>query len=110
MMDKLEVCRLTAEALGKKHALGVANNVVWLIGEDDLLDGTEWDPLTNADQRWECVEWLLAHGMDCCLIADGTHISGPDPEAKDVFIETCQASEFPARAVAEISRTFRARG
>lgn len=121
MMDKLEVCRLSAEALGKeilspeeypdtRSTVGVLDSETVVVSDQNGIH--EWDPLENASQRWECVEWLLAHGYDVGLWPEARHYlwdQNKDRFGDRIEIE-CPASEFPARAVAEISRTFRARG
>ena len=100
-MDDLEVCRLSAEALGKVIETDAApKDAVWVQGPNGER-WVYWNPLTNAEQRWECVERLLERGSIVLsrTIGHGVYSGG------QLFPEiTCPAAEFPARAVAEIRR------
>lgn len=100
-MTDLEICRLSAEALGKPWL-----NAHW----PNCADGSHWDPLTNAEQRWECVEWLIAGGYQLALgyypTANSRNTENwlHSRSSGGVFYLICPASEFPARAVAELQK------
>lgn len=113
-MTTLEVCRLSAEAVGHKETdPPLANEYGVAIQGAHLF---VWNPLTNAEQRWECVEWLLERGDICFEKRDPepyiyyhefTYAQKPESEGDNgwrTIAETCPASEFPARAVAELQR------
>jgi hypothetical protein len=117
-MTELEVCRLSAEALGKKHTecVGEVNpairrHAVWIdaggLATEGLEAWIEWNPLLNAEQRWECVEWLLkeneivfAENYQTNPLAHALRARNGRPNT----IIHCPDSEFPARAVAELQR------
>jgi hypothetical protein len=99
-MTDLEVCRLSAEALGHKASHWAEP------GDRVYLDGDitrEWNPLLNAEQRWECVEFLLRTEEAIHLRTSSGSVHVGDPNVSDVWID-CPASEFPARAVAELQK------
>lgn len=112
-MDEFEICRLSAEALGyKSKTESICNALVVYVMHKAMpkADWRDWNPLTNAKQRWECVEWLLKRG--------GVIIFSGDPkddaqeyykfdamEGRNIDLVTmrCPVSEFPARAIAELA-------
>lgn len=102
-MTDLEVCRLGAEALGK-HAVEYNGTNLWVFKKwPDPNDngGVEmWNPLTDAEQRWECVEWLRKYGQ--ILIGSAHHHKLSIAGVTVSFY--CEVKEFPARAVAELQR------
>ena len=102
----LEACRLSAEALGY-----VVHGECWQDNKFQYLDigpvtVVPWNPLTDAEQRWECVEWLLARGWyDINFCGDGEHhLWSLDKTYGSIFQFDGPAAEFPARAVAELRR------
>lgn len=106
--DELEICRISAEALEygitKENYSPRGGLLVWKDGK-----AIDWNPLTNAEQRWECVEWLLAHGHDVnitCSLDEAQHTT--QTRKFDWTSFSCPASEFPARAVAELQRRSKA--
>lgn len=87
-MEKADICRLSAKALGKPAAILLL-----------------WDPLTNAYQRWECLEWILVQGRLVLLDSGNRHESWSLIRLPELTIRIdCMAAEFPARVVAEIQR------
>lgn len=104
-MTELEVCRLSAEALAK-HIGHISHGEVTIIGCDENGEfETRWNPILNAEQRWECVEWLLAaeYALTIWNRPDKNHTQEAMGYAEIVQLE-CPASEFPARCVAELQR------
>jgi hypothetical protein len=107
-MTELDVCRLSAEAL--TLPLEIQDDVVWIhrhggrnfSGKEVRAGGTRWNPLLNAEQRWECVEFLLKQGWRIEFGHSGQYLSKPLEQPSHTFM--CPASEFPARAVAELQR------
>ena len=99
-MTDLDICRLSAEALGKKLSER------WTLYQDKpalcFEDGLPWNPITIAEQRWECVEWLLRNG-DLWLSAPDDH-EFCSHENRVIVELPFPASEFPARAVAELHK------
>jgi hypothetical protein len=88
MLTELEVFQLSARACGyevEPTALQ-SGHEVWVSGKD-IADGTclEWNPFTNAEQRWECLEELSKRGF-----------------TGNIWGTTCPLKEFPARALAEL--------
>jgi|SRR6266850_1544898 len=96
-MKPLEVCRLSAEALGYKASHWAEP------GDGIYLDGDitrEWNPLTNAEQRWECTLKLMSLGWDVCFARENDiHSAANGLECMDI---KCDASAFPAMALAEL--------
>ena len=108
-LTDLDVCRLSAEALG--HEAKTKNHPelgkIVTYGGTTNHDWCVWNPLTNAKQRWECVEWLLKQNKDSWISLDSGNVNTYDWVAANedhiVQIE-CPTAEFPARAVAELQR------
>lgn len=102
-MTDLEVFRLSAEACGETFYEATDG----FGGKYLHTNRGEWHPFTNAGQRWQCVEKLLeARAFIVLDPAPGNHHSA-DAVAwrKEQRIKiTCPASEFPARALAELWR------
>lgn len=105
MLDKLSVCRLSAEMLEKKFILDTDSNdqnpYVRLEKYSSDLDSGPWNPLENAEQRWECQQYLHQRGS--------RHYSKdalqfvPYDEAAELLI-FAPPNEIDARAVAELRR------
>jgi hypothetical protein len=104
-MTDLDVCRLSAEVLGKKVVTLTRGDEAGLPMTRDAIGLlVPWNSLTNAEQRWECVEWLLSNGCALRIGARTTHhLEISDLSQSDIWLE-CPASEFPARAVAELQK------
>ena len=95
-MTELEVCRLSAEAINPDRLRYEPDReLVW-----DWLNMKPWNPRTDAEQRWECVEWLLKRGLKIELVRGGAWIEKPD----FIYSTRRPASEFPACAVAELHK------
>lgn len=98
----LEVCRLSAEALGK-HPMREGWKPVGAVGpsmECFLIDDSVWNPLVNPEQRWACVKWLLErYPVTLGMKNRNNWVGMPIAVSLD-----CPAAEFPARAVAELRR------
>lgn len=116
-MDQLEIFRLSAEAMGWRvepledgryrvydsqeptdiPIFGIGN---WIMNK--------WNPFTNAEQRWQCVETLLkTHVIEMEQLRDGAahYVLNKNGRKSDgCFFLDCPASEFPARALAELHR------
>ena len=109
-MTDLEVCKLSAEALWPKfYTERHRDGELWVYpnGQGSFAGWFPWNPLTNAKQRWECVEWLLKQNKDSWISLDSGNVNTYDWVAANedhiVQIE-CPTAEFPARAVAELQR------
>jgi hypothetical protein len=104
-VTELEVYRLSAEALG----VAVRERAGALLCgpfKDSELIADVWNPLLNAEQRWECVEFLLLNNSTLILSGDGEENEWYQGHAETLIgiHERGPASEFPARAVAELQR------
>ena len=98
----LEACRLSAEALGY-----VVHGECWQDNKFQYLDigpvtVVPWNPLTDAEQRWECVEWLRQR--KCHLLISPHHHHKLMIGGKTVSIYDHDAGRVPALAVAELRR------
>ena len=102
-MDELKVCRLSAEALGKAIETDAApKDAVWIQGPNGER-WVHWNPLTNAEQRWECVEFMMRGDSHRSLIIDSEkYHEWYRWDSRAPISIKCPAAEFPARAVAEI--------
>ena len=101
-MTDFEVCRLSAEAMWKEVSNDIASDDGVFVSNDPSQPEVHWNPLTNAEQRWECVEWLLE--LKCFVFLYGLTEHKIDSERGGPIYIDCPASEFPARAVAELQR------
>jgi hypothetical protein len=102
-MTDLEVCRLSAEALGK-GGIYDDGGAIWI--HHGTTYSRHWNPLTDAEQRWACVEFLL-NTSEVVLAQNGTtnpFAHAVREKAGPSIIIRCPASKFPARAVAELQR------
>lgn len=107
-MTDLEVFRLSAEAC--KGQAVIDDGACWVPWGLSGKGAEKWNPFTNAEQRWQCVETLLkTHviGMEQHFWRDGAahciwNKNGYKSDG-DFFLD-CPASEFPARALAELHR------
>lgn len=95
---------INAEALGKE-VVGIdttPKDAVW-IQEPNGERWVHWNPLTNADQRWECMEFLLRYDGSLMFDSDGNNDWDTWDGMHRIYMK-CPAAEFPARLVAEIRR------
>ena len=100
-MADLEVFRLSAKMCG--YTLDIDPYVPALVVRAPDGGLHRWNPFTNSDQRWECVEELLrTHVVEeetahCVWNRKGFMLDG------GVFFD-CNDNEFPARALAYLAR------
>ncbi len=100
-MTDLEVFKLSANSCKCRIANIYENRIGILV---ELENGIAWNPFTNAEQRWECVEKLLEMGPVNFLNAQVAEMYPVDPFAALPILIKCPASEFPARALAELQK------
>ena len=105
-MDDLTVCRLSAEALEKRVREDIDPEDIHFMRlerYDGDLNGGEWNPFIDAEQRWECVEWLRQRKCHL-LISPGHHHKVNLAGGETISIYDHDAARVPARAVAELRR------
>lgn len=107
-MTDLEVFRLSAKACGYYEVPhSEMPPVMWgmrcfVRREADRL--VEWNPFTDAEQRWECVRKLLEN-YGVIIFADFSKQEYHEwyrMDSKEMFSLKCPAEEFPARCLAEL--------
>lgn len=102
-MDNLDVFRLSAEAFGyspdpQQVVLNPLGLWAWNLDKREYF---WWNPFTNAEQRWQCVEKLLEMGS---FGEWGKNHGRFLPYGGEWVNFNCSAYEFPARALAELQR------
>lgn len=100
-MTELEVCRLTAKAFGRVYDPSFVPDPY---DEREDIRISNWNPLTNAEQRWECVEWLDTSGYNILLATESSVAIARTAGPQANIAISCHKNEFPARAVAEIQK------
>jgi len=101
IMTDLEVCRLSAEGLGKR-IVNHPNDPPSIVNSKGGI--VPWNPLANAEQRWKCVEWLRGQRYGVSIGDIDYHELISTKDTQDNVVLECPAAEFPARAVAELRR------